>query len=460
MTPRAPRSRFTHASPVGKLGSLTFTLGAGSTVQVASALAGFVALPVMVSALGPSLFGVLVVVVSLAPWLTVVDGALYPATRLLVGEAREGDRYSAPADLLRSAFRLALKIASLNTATLTVALLVLPLVALFGSAGAADRGELVLAIVCFAAPIILSGPGGVYLGALEGVGRTVVAAIFAGIGPLAALPVTIAAVWAGAGLPVLCAVQGLSVGLPRMCAWTYWHLRPSLDEPDTDRPAGKLRMSLIWQMMLLSTAVLIQTGLDPVIVSSALGAEAAGSFGVANRIVNGALIPLVVLSPLFMANLAAARGVGWSSGKSRELRHLVLQGGAVGLFIGLCVTFLGPVVAHLLGAGQLDAPLDLYAAGGLFVFATFLSTPLYLAFTGPKGLRRSVRLNLVLVILNVGLSLALVRAVGAAGPLWASGVAGLVAAGHWAVVWRRHPGWLAEVHQQPRSEEPLGRTDG
>ncbi|RYU13351.1 hypothetical protein [Nocardioides iriomotensis] len=416
-------------------------------MQVLGALAGFVTLPVLVHALGAPAFGVLVVVVSLAPWLTVIDGALYPATRLLVGESREGsDAYVAPRQLMRSALRLALRIACMNLATLVIAVVVLPLVALFGSQGVADRGELVAAILAFSLPIVASGPGGVYLGALEGVGRTVVAAIFAGLGPLAALPLTLIATFLNADLVVLCAIQGVAVALPRTCAWIYWHLRPSLDVSRGATSGGGLRLRLIGQMILLSTAVLIQTGLDPVIVSSFLGAEEAGVFGVANRIVNGALIPLVVLSPLFAANLAAARASGWSPDRSRDLRHLVLQAGGAGLLVGASVLSVGPVLAHILGAGQVGVPIDLYAAGAVFVFATFLSTPLYLAFSGPRGLRRSVRLNIVLVVLNVSISLVLVRITGASGPLWASAFAGLCGAGYWLLMWRRHPAWLGEVH--------------
>jgi O-antigen/teichoic acid export membrane protein len=441
------RAGFAESHGAGRLGSLPATLGAGSTVQLLGALAGFVTVPILVRALGSQAFGVLVVVVSLAPWLTVVDGALYPATRLLVGESRNGgDALKASPALLRSALRLALKIASTNLATLVVSVLVLPLVMLFGSQGIADRDELVLAILAFSLPIVASGPGGIYLGALEGVGRTVVAAIFAGLGPLVALPLTLVAVFLDADLVVLCAIQGCSVALPRACAWIYWHLRPSLDDAADDRGSGRLRGGLVVQMVALSAAVLIQTGLDPVIVSSQLGAEQAGVFGVANRIVTGSLIPLVVLTPLFGANLAAARASGWSVDRNHELRRLVLQAGLAGLAVGVVVTFLGPVVARLIGAGQVAFPLDLYVAGGVFVFATFLSTPLYLAFSGPRGLRRSVRLNVALVTGNVAVSLVLVRAIGPSGPLWASALAGLCAATFWLATWRRHPDWLGEVH--------------
>lgn len=436
---------FASTGGAGPLGSLVATLGVGSSVQVLGALAGFVTLPILVHALGSPRFGVLVVVVSLAPWLTVIDGALYPATRLLVGEARSGDRYTAPVSLLRSARRLAIKVACLNIGTLILGLGVLPLVALFGSGGIASRSELVVAVLAFSVPIIASGPGGVYLGALEGVGRTVIAAIFVGIGPLAALPLTLTVAYFDGGLTALCAVQGLAVALPRACAWVYWHLRPSLDQ-NQGAAVAKLRIPLIVQMVLLTTATLIQTGLDPVIVSSRLGAEAAGTFGVANRIVNGALIPLVVLAPLFAANLAAARGGGWDSSRHHDLRRLVLHAGGVGLGIGAVVAGVGPLAARLLGAGQVDAPWDLYTAGAVFIFATFLSTPLYHAFSGPRGLRRSVRLNAALVVVNVGLSLLLVGVTGPSGPLWGSAIAGLGAAGYWLLMWHRHPEWLGEVH--------------
>ncbi|CAN5632180.1 hypothetical protein BH10ACT10_BH10ACT10_02950 [soil metagenome] len=443
---RSARLGFGSTEGVGRLGSLSATLGAGSGVQLLGALAGFVALPLQINALGSSAFGVLVVVVALAPWLTLIDGALYPATRLLVGESRQlGDAFTAPYGLLRSAFRMALKIAVGNVATLTLGLVILPLVAIFGSRGVSDRRELVLAILVFALPIIASGPGGVYLGALEGVGRTVVAAIFAGSGPLVALPLTVVVVSTGGGLVTLCAVQGLAVAVPRLCAWTYWHLRPSTGSVDAVGAAG-LRLALVWQMVLLSTANVIQTGLDPVIVSSQLGAQDAGSFGLANRLVMGALIPLVVLTPLFASNLAAARGTGWSAGRSTELRHLVLQAGLAGLGVSLCVTFLGPVLARLLGGGEVAAPLGLYGAGGLFVFATFLCAPLYLAFSGPSGLARSVALNIGLVVLNISLSFWLVNLWGPSGPLWASAFAGLCAFGFWLLMWRRHPDWLGEPH--------------
>lgn len=450
MTAHWFRPGFSRATGAGRLGSLSATLGAGSSIQVLGALAGFITLPILVATLGGSEFGVLVVVASLAPWLTLVDGALYPATRLLVGESRVGDRSGAPPGLMRSAFRLAIKIALTNLVTLLLGLVVLPLVALFGSSGIVSRSDLAIAVLVFALPIVASGPGGVYLAALEGVGRTVVAATFAGIGPLVALPLTLLVASAGGGLIPLCAVQGLAAALPRTAAWAYWQLRPSYDAAPAENARGGLRIGLVAQMLVLSAAVLIQTGLDPVIVSSYLGAAEAGVFGLANRIVSGALIPLVVLVPLFAANLAAARRMGWSASRSDELRRLVVQAGAAGALAGACVAFLGPLLARVLGAGEVAVPLGLYAAGGAFVFVTFLSSPLYLAFMGPQGLSRSVKLNLLLMVANVGISLVLVRVLGPAGPLWASAAAGLAASGYWLLMWHQHPEWLGEVH--PRGE--------
>ena len=103
-----------------------------------------------------------------------------------------------------------------------------------------------------------------------------VAAILFGSGPLIALPLTFIAVSAGGGLVVLCAIQGFAVALPRSCAWTYWHLRPSEREPGPSSADSHLRMTLVWQIMLLSIVNVIQTGLDPLIVSSQLGAQRRG----------------------------------------------------------------------------------------------------------------------------------------------------------------------------------------
>ena len=419
-------------------------MGAGSVVQLLSALAGLAAIPVIVHALGTSRFGVLVVIVSLAPWLTLVDGALYGLTRLLVGEYRSGASSAVPRGLMRRLFRRVIAIAAGNAATLAVGLLVLPLVALFGADGVAERRELVLAVLCFAAPVILSGPGGIYLGALEGVGRTVAAAVISGLGPIVALPLLLAVAAAGGGLVSLCAVQGLAVALPRLCAWVYWNRRPSWS-PAMDA-AHPLPGRLVWHLVVLSTAALVQAGLDPVIVSSALGSEAAASFGLAARVVAGALIPLAVLTPLFASNLAEQRAVGWSAASDAALRLLLLRATLAGVLVGAAVALLGPALSQLLGAGRIQTPTGLYVAGGAFALTTFAAMPLYLAFSGPSGLARSVRLNAALTVSNVFASLVLVRVIGPAGPLWASAGAALVAVVFWLLVWRQHPEYLAERH--------------
>jgi hypothetical protein len=74
-----------------------------------------------------------------------------------------------------------------------------------------------------------------------------------------------------------------------------------------------------------------------------------------------------------------------------------------------------------------------------------------LAFSGPQGLSRSVRLSLILACANLGISFALVVPVGASGPLWASAAVTLAATGYWMLMWVRHPDWLGQVHH-PREE--------
>lgn len=446
------RPSFAQTPGAGPLGSLTATFSAGTLVQALGAVTGLVVIPVLVATLGTSRYGVLTVIVSLAPWLSIMDAALNPATRLLVGESRRGERLTAPRSLLTSASRVAYAVVASNLALLALGLLVLPMVAIFGASGVVDKGELSWAIALFALPVILSTPGAVHMGALEGVGRTVAATVLAGLGPIIALPATLAVAWSGGGLVPLCLVQGFSVALPRFIAWFYWQLRPSLASLHEVDPNVTLKARLVLRMALLSLAVVVHSGVDPLIIAAMLGAEPAASYGLAIRLINGALIPLLVLSPLFIVNLAAARGSGWTTQSTIELRRLVVQSAAVGTGLGGIILVAGPWFATLLSGGDVDAPIGLYAAGACFVATSYVFAPLYMAFSGPRGIRRSVQVNSILVLINVLLSVALVRPLGPAGPLWASVIATLVACIHWIVMGRLHPEWLAETHPPASSD--------
>ncbi len=331
-------------------------MGAGTVVQGLSALAGFAVLPILVQDLGSATFGALVVIVSLGPWLMVLDGALYPATRILVGEGREGSQARASNSLLRDARSMAFRVMAFNIVVVAGCLVALPLTELFGLESSVGPVEFSASVALFSLPIIASGPGGLYLGALEGVGRTVVAAAISGIGPIIALPLTMMVASSGGGLIWLSAIQGLALSLPRFAAWAYWYWRPSATGDGRDRTGVALRVALLLQLAVLAALALAQTGLAPVIVSSQLGAEAAASYGMAWRIVAGSLLPLGIMTPLFAGSIAAARGGGWTRRSEADLRRLIWWSLGVGLLCGACVALLGPLITRLLSGGAVAAP--------------------------------------------------------------------------------------------------------
>ena len=454
MVKQGAKHGFAQATAHGALGALPTTLGAGAVVQGLAALAGFAVLPILIENLGSAAFGVLVVIVSLGPWLTIVDGALYPSTRLVVGELRGVAGGGAPAPLLRSARRFAFRIMAANAAIVVLCLVVLPLETLLGAEGTVPLPELLASVALFTLPVIATGPGGVYLGALEGVGRTVVSAVVLGIGPILALPLTWVVASSGGGLVPLALIQGLSIAIPRAIAWIYWFWRPSVAPPHPALDDAGIRPRLIAQMALLSALALAQTGLAPMIVSSQVGADAAASFGVAWRLVNGALIPLGILTPLFAGSIAAARGAGWASRSDKDLRRLIAQAALMGGAAGLCLVLLGPPLADLLGGGEVLAPLNLYVAGAAYLTGVYVSTPLALAFSSPRALRVSVALNCVLAAVNLALSFCLAPRIGPAGPLWASALSTWSAAAFWWLMWARRPGLLTEVHNITEAPPP------
>lgn len=432
--------------PHGHFGSLRATLGAGTIVQGISALAGFAVIPVLVHELGSAEFGVLIVIVALGPWLMVLDGALYPATRLIVGELRTENRFKASVDLLRAARGKALKIMALSAVLLLACVAALPLVSMLGLEGVVSPPTFGAAVTVFALPIIASGPGGLYLGALEGVGRTVVAAVIAGCGPILALPITLAVARHEGGLVALSSIQGLALAAPRFGAWAYWRWRPSEQATPSSAAASALPWGLVFRLALLAGSALALTGVAPMIVSSQLGADAAAAYGTAWRIVAGALLPLGIVTPLYAARLASARGEGWTRSSQVALGHLVRGSLGAGLASGIAVALAGPPVASALTGGEVDVTRSLYVAGGCYVMCMYVNQFLGLAFSGPRGIRMAVPLNLALTVVGVLAAIWLVAELGPAGALWAAAAATAGSIAFWMVVWRTLPHVLADLH--------------
>lgn len=433
------------ASPHGALGALHTTLGAGLLLQGLAAVASFVVVPILVSALGSARFGVLTVIMSFGPWLIVIDTGLQASIRLLSGEFRGAAQGRAPAALLRRGKWFAACAMALNAGLVLVAAFALPLDQLLGIRGVVSTPELVTALMAFAVVIIISSPGAVILGALEGVGRTVVAASLAGAGPIVGLPLSALVVHFGGGLVELALVQGLAVAIPRYAALLYWRWRPSTIGGLSTKDAG-LRPILVGQLTLLAVLSLAQTGLAPAIVSGILGADAAGSYGIGWRLVTGALVPLLVLTPFFTGALAAARGGGWNRSHDRALFRLLGQAGGAGALAGSALLLLGPIAVSLLGRGEVPVSNSILLAGAVFLLTTYVAAPLQAAFAGPKALRASVVVGVVVTVLAAGLSLWFTPRLGAAGPLWAASVAAVVTTLFWIVVWRLRPSLLGEAH--------------
>jgi len=445
------RQGLANASPHGVLGAVHTTLGAGLLLQGLAALASFLVVPMLVSALGSGRFGVLSVIISFGPWLIVLDTGLQAAMRLLAGETRGASQGRAPAALMGRGYRISILAMALNAVLVAMALLLLPIQRIFGAEGVVTSGELSLAIAIFALAVISSSPGVVTLGALEGVGRTVVSASLGGLGPIAALPLTMLVIQWGGSFVELALVQGLAIAVPRFSALAYWRWRPS--RTDASYATTKLRVSLAGQLALLAGLGTAQAGLAPVFVSSMVGAEAAASFGLTWRLITGALIPMVVLTPLFTASLAAARGAGWSRGNNRDLLRLLGQAAVVGALAGIALVALGPFVVQLLGRGQVLVSSSLWFAGATYLVTTYVAAPFQAAFVGPRALHASVAIGLVVTVASVGLSLVFTPQFGASGPLWAASIGSIVITVFWIVIWRFWPGLLAEAHTGDLVEE-------
>ena len=411
-----------HAQRSGRYQGLFSTLLTGVVVQGLGALAGILVLPLLTDELGSAEFGVLIVVVSFAPWLALLYSALSPVVRILVGESRGREvAAEAPPDILRSGVRWSILIVVVTLVVWVGLVYVLPLEQLLGASGTGlTRTDLIYSVLAFSIPVILGGLGSAYTGALDGVGRNAAAVALESLGPIVALPLTLFAISQEANLIVLCGVQGLSWAIGRLAPLVWWLFRPSLAKNQPKSAPARIRFRLVMQMAWIVAASTAQTGFDPIIVSSQIGADPAASFGIANRLVQGAMIPLVILAPYFMSSMAAARGAGWSRSNSNNLRTLLAQAAGLGVLAGVALVLLGPWFGSFLGSGNVPAPQSLYLAAGAVVVASFTIAPLQWVLVGPAALRVSVPTQSVMMISNVGLSLWLANLWGPAGPFWAT----------------------------------------
>jgi O-antigen/teichoic acid export membrane protein len=187
-------------------------------------------------------------------------------------------------------------------------------------------------------------------------------------------------------------------------------------------PGARIR-AMSGPMLLINLSLPIALQSDRIVLSHFASPSALANFAVAVQI----------FAPVGAVIIAAAQPLWPMYTVARnEGRHGPSIVKVVGAFSAGCLLVAAPLCAlaaplgHLIGGDRIQLGVLLPIVAALAVIVQAISYPMAMAMMDPKGLRFVAACALVALPLNIVLSIALARSLGAPGPLLASCVVGLV----------------------------------
>lgn len=417
----------------GALGAVaSFALAQGSLMG-----ASFLRLPFVIDALGADGFGAYVLVGSLAPFLMVATSGSRVAARTLVAEADEGCRASRAA----ASWRVAVRVAAIHLIVGVPLAIGVGLVlgqGLVGSGGAL-AGVLVVCVVGCS----LSIPGGMAWGLLEADGRQALVHTLVTATAWIGLVVTVVVAVLGGGFVALSVVNLASTVGPFVVAvaWIGREVirsRPAPFELGAARRVARASTSR-------AVAPLGARALDPFVIAPVLGAAAAGTAGLAQRTSLASTVVIQATAPIIARDIGRRRAEDRAVTTALVLRSASVQA-TIAATLGAVLVMIGPWLCSVLSGGAIVVPRPLFVAFAVAA-AGFAATETVAACAStPSGQRFAWRVEGLAMVVNVVLSVVLVRRLGLAGPVWASAVASFGALAGWVVALRAWPALLTERH--------------
>jgi O-antigen/teichoic acid export membrane protein len=417
---RAARSVATLFSRLyrGQKGPTVINFGLAQATVFATSLAR---IPLIVTALGASGYGLVLAIGSILPWPILIATSFTSTARLRTAEAI-GMNDSHRADGL--VVRLTQQASSTGVLILLIGVLLaftIPWPALLQSTQMASNNEVRLGVVIVA---IFAGSaciGAVHQGYLQANNRVALTAAFSGIAAILSLLVTIAAYLLNLPLPAFIVASSIAMCAPfwLSTAFVPRHLRGVRFRRAT--PTGEVKGLPVKEFIVMSgvsAPPILVSGFDAIILSAASGPGAVATYGIATRL--AVLVTLVpaALYPVFWADFARQRASFPVDAMRKTVMRglmpmLVITAIAASLFV-----FIGPQAAKFLTTGQVQSHPGLFIAIGA---AALLATCQTVLLPALAGHHRAARLLAIIVygsiLPNVALSYLLARDLGAIGPV-------------------------------------------
>lgn len=419
MTPSEPASSL--RIPLFKDVVLTVLGHVGA--RLVTSLAAVFYIPMLISALGREGFGVYSVLVSLSAFGMFVDAGVGAGIRSRVAE-RDQHRH-ALAVTVAAGLAVLLLLGAAVSVVLATAFFIVPWRSITGAGSGLSNGTLDAAVAWSLAAFALGIPLLLVPRALEGLGLSRrVARASAAPGLVIGAAVLLRHVFDDSFV-VLTAVSNMAAVVPPLLLLFAVARRrlprpPSLRSPEVRREMRSV-WELSWPMMIISVALSLSYSLDVVVISSRLGAEPAGRYAIASRVVQIANALVYASAPVLWTHFVRLRANSPDRTQAATWRLSALFAAASSA-VGAVLVALGPGVTSLWSSGRLTAPRSLFAAFAIWGIVLGYQLPLAMAQNDRFGLLFQVRSTTLMAALNVALSLALVEPLGVSGPVWASAI--------------------------------------
>lgn len=380
-----------------------------------------VIVPVVLHYLGAERYGVFATITAIAGLVGWADFGLGNGLISEVAAAQGRDDSASTARAVSTAFFALLGLAVLLGALFAAAYPFIPWESIFNVSGDAASGVGVAA-AAFALGVLLALPLGVVQRAEIGLQEMFVASAWQALGTLLGLAGVIIAVAVGASLPFIVLAVALAPALAlagnggelffRRRPW----LRPRLKRVDRDVAGALLRIGSLFFVLQIAVAVAYES--DALVLTQILGPSAVTTYSVTMRV----FLVVPALAGFVLAPLWPAYGEAISRGDTAWVRQTLRRAVRGGLLLSVSGACLLALVARpfiQVWAG-FRPPYSLVVAAAIWVVVMTLGAVLAAFLNGARVIRTQIVLALMMMIANLGLSIAFTRWVGVSGVVWGS----------------------------------------
>lgn len=443
----------TQVDRVSRLGArdqaLIRTLFGGAGLQLSIALSTIVSLPFVTRSLTTAEFGVFATLTGLGALMALADLGIGGALTSRLAEVQAREDGEAARTVVATAIVASCAAGALVWLVLSASRWLLPWQDLLG-AGKIDASHVSGAVLAMAFATGLSVPALVGQRILYAIHRGEVANLWLLVGSVASGATLIlgslahwplyAFLLAALGVPAL---SGIASGFSAVLKHAP-ELRPRLGAASATEWRRMVGPSGWYFVIALSAAVSFQA--DALIVSSVLGASAAGVYALAARgfgLVSASLTPtLTQLWPAF-GDAYVRRDRDWI--RSRLMWSTCI-GAAASAAAGVVIVAVGPPVVGALFTDALVPDRALLVALTCWTAYSFVTAPGYLLLNASGRVRVHGLVAIGVALLNLPLSIVLTHVIGISGPAWGSFLA--------SIALTAVPGYIAVRHVLRELEEP------